>query len=113
MEAGSGSSIREGALVIPACAEMGTWRQYAMVEEREVLPIPPGLSLGQAATALVNPPTAYRMLHDFQVQHDLLGSGRYNVAYWRNWCQGMWSCRTARTQLSEKPSSKSLPSSAS
>lgn len=44
---------------------LGTWRQAANVAAADLIPIPPDVPLEQAAMAKINPPTAYRMLHDF------------------------------------------------
>lgn len=49
---------------VAADAELGSWREWAVVPARRVLRLPAGLEPEQAATIFVNPSTAYRMLHD-------------------------------------------------
>ncbi len=44
---------------------MGAWRSHAVWEERDVIKIPTGIRLSDAAGTVVNPSTAYRMLKDF------------------------------------------------
>jgi trans-2-enoyl-CoA reductase len=58
-------SLAPGDLVIPAKACLGTWREQLIALEGDLYKIPSDLPLEVAATLLVNPPTAYRMLHDF------------------------------------------------
>jgi trans-2-enoyl-CoA reductase len=43
----------------------GAWRQYATVPASGVFLIPPNIPAFQAAMLKINPPTAWRMLHDF------------------------------------------------
>jgi trans-2-enoyl-CoA reductase len=43
----------------------GAWRQYATVPASGVFVVPPNIPAYQAAMLKVNPPTAWRMLHDF------------------------------------------------
>lgn len=43
----------------------GLWQQFITVKEADCLRLPDGLPLEQAAMIYVNPPTAWRMLHDF------------------------------------------------
>jgi NADPH:quinone reductase-like Zn-dependent oxidoreductase len=44
---------------------MGAWREYVTVAASGVFIIPPNIPPLQAAMLKVNPPTAWRMLHDF------------------------------------------------
>ncbi|KAI8810283.1 hypothetical protein BJ742DRAFT_754884 [Cladochytrium replicatum] len=65
--------LKAGDWVIPASTALGTWRTHATVHSTELLrlPIPHSrreqFSVIAAATLNVNPPTAYRMLKDFQL----------------------------------------------
>ena len=43
----------------------GTWKTYGVCSEKDVLKLPNDIPLTSAATLMVNPGTAYRMLHDF------------------------------------------------
>ncbi|ESO93307.1 hypothetical protein LOTGIDRAFT_119678 [Lottia gigantea] len=43
----------------------GTWRQFSIVNETNIIKVPSNISLIGAATLAVNPCTAYRMLKDF------------------------------------------------
>ncbi len=43
----------------------GVWSSYLVLNEKNVLRLPQGIAPDQAAMMGVNPPTAYRMLHDF------------------------------------------------
>lgn len=45
--------------------EAGTWQDYCVIEAKDVLGIPMGLPIEQAAQAFINPPTALRLLNDF------------------------------------------------
>jgi len=45
--------------------ETGVWCDAAVVKAADLLTIPAGVSTEQAAMAFINPPTAWRMLHDF------------------------------------------------
>ncbi len=45
--------------------DLGVWREALVAEASSLYPIPAGVPLEQAALAFVNPPTAWRMLHDF------------------------------------------------
>ncbi|XP_053209409.1 enoyl-[acyl-carrier-protein] reductase, mitochondrial-like [Panonychus citri] len=51
--------------VIPARPGLGTWRSHAIAAENDWMPIDNDLELEAAAQITVNPPTAYRMLHDY------------------------------------------------
>lgn len=65
------TSLHPGDWALPAGAGMGTWRTHAVVEDadRQLVAIPQatlaGLTPAAAATATVNPCTAWRMLRDF------------------------------------------------
>ncbi|KAI6180743.1 PKS-ER domain-containing protein [Aphelenchoides besseyi] len=59
------SNVREGDLVIPARSGLGTWRTHGMHKSAEIFPLDSQLDRTIAAMFQVNPPTAYRMLHDF------------------------------------------------
>ena len=45
--------------------DAGTWQDYCVVEANDVIVIPMGLAIEQAAQAFINPPTALRLLNDF------------------------------------------------
>lgn len=59
------SKVKIGDWVIPRTASFGTWRTHAEASEDELTVLSPGLSVEEAATIFVNPPTALRMLEDF------------------------------------------------
>lgn len=44
---------------------VGTWREAVLVNATLLIPVPPGVPVKQAAMLRINPPTAWRMLHDF------------------------------------------------
>jgi len=44
---------------------VGTWREAVVVPAQNLIPVPANVPLQQAAMAKINPPTAWRMLHDF------------------------------------------------
>ena len=54
-----------GDWVLPAEAAWGTWRQLAVTTEEKLLNIDNDISVLGAATIMVNPCTAYRMLKDY------------------------------------------------
>lgn len=58
-------SLRPGDWVIPAVAGLGTWRPELICPAESLLRVPTDLPVEAAATILVNPCTAYRMLEDF------------------------------------------------
>jgi trans-2-enoyl-CoA reductase len=43
----------------------GSWREACTVKKQELITVPGGIALHQAAMLRINPPTAWRMLHDF------------------------------------------------
>ncbi len=58
------SGLKIGARVrMPEDA--GVWREAVVAKAAEFFPIPAGIPDEQAAMAFINPPTAWRMLHDF------------------------------------------------
>lgn len=58
-------SLKVGDRIIPISTGLGTWRSHAIYKEGEVMKVPEGIPLPEAATLTVNPCTAYRMLKDF------------------------------------------------
>ena len=56
--------LRKGSVVIMPHG-LGTWREAALVAEDSLIEIDPEGPLEQAAMLKINPPTAWRMLHDF------------------------------------------------
>lgn len=61
---GVGEGVSEGLigqLVLPMGVN-GTWQEYVVVSAARLLPVPEQIGNRQAATALVNPPTAWLML---------------------------------------------------
>lgn len=63
---GSDSRLQPGDWVIPAAAQVGTWRTHAVLPENQVLKIEKdGLTPTQVATVSVNPCTAYRILRNY------------------------------------------------
>ncbi|KAJ6243163.1 enoyl-[acyl-carrier-protein] reductase [Anaeramoeba flamelloides] len=57
-------NLSSGDWVIPGKVAMGTWSTHLIAEEQELLKIPK-VRPEFASILMVNPPTAYRMLHDF------------------------------------------------
>ncbi len=45
--------------------DAGVWREAVVTNAADLLAIPAGVPAEQAAMAFINPPTAWRMLHDF------------------------------------------------
>jgi len=43
----------------------GTWRTHLILKSTELIPVPGTVDLASAATVVVNPSTAFRILHDF------------------------------------------------
>ena len=56
--------LKTGAVVLLPHG-LGTWREAVVVPEKDLIEIPSDVPLEQAAMLKINPPTAYRMLHDF------------------------------------------------
>lgn len=65
VEAGPGSALAKGDWVIPGVAGLGTWRSELVCAASALRPVSNRLPVEAAATMLVNPCTAYRMLEDF------------------------------------------------
>lgn len=66
LEVGSSvKSLKQGDVIIPFATGLGTWRSHAVFKEDEVMKVPEGIPLPEAATVTVNPCTACRMLKDF------------------------------------------------
>lgn len=66
LEVGSSvKNLKPGDLVVPFATGLGTWRSHAIFKEDEIMKVPEGVPLPEAATITVNPCTAYRMLKDF------------------------------------------------
>jgi trans-2-enoyl-CoA reductase len=57
--------LKPGDLVIPALPGLGTWQTYGVYPETAWMKVVNTLPLKMAASLLVNPFTAYRMLEDF------------------------------------------------
>lgn len=57
------SGLRPGGLV--ATLEFGNWCSHRNIEAEKVVPLPSGIDSLQASMLMVNPPTAYAMLHDY------------------------------------------------
>ncbi|XP_019844906.2 enoyl-[acyl-carrier-protein] reductase, mitochondrial-like [Bactrocera dorsalis] len=57
--------LKRGQRVVVVESALGTWRTHANFSEQQLLGIPNKMDLATAATMVVNPPTAYRMLKDF------------------------------------------------
>ena len=57
------TSLKPGQLVLPM--SFGTWCKQMIVPAANVIPLPEGLDIFQAAMLTVNPATAWRVLHDF------------------------------------------------
>jgi mitochondrial enoyl-[acyl-carrier protein] reductase / trans-2-enoyl-CoA reductase len=62
-------ALRVGDVVVPAAPGPGgvggTWREWAVVDASRLRVAPSDLPLAETAQMSVNPPTAFRMLHDF------------------------------------------------
>lgn len=57
--------LKEGDRVIPLVNALGTWRTRLLTSKNSLLKVPNNLGLVEAATLMVNPCTAFRMLRDF------------------------------------------------
>ena len=57
------TGLKPGQLVLPMT--FGTWCRQMIVPAANVIPLPEGLDIFQAAMLTVNPATAWRILHDF------------------------------------------------
>ncbi|KAL3151654.1 hypothetical protein ABBQ38_012642 [Trebouxia sp. C0009 RCD-2024] len=65
MQRGSEVQLKKGSMVVPLLAGAGTWRQSAIFDAADLHVIPDDISIEQAATMSINPPTALRMLEEF------------------------------------------------
>lgn len=59
------ASFNVGDWVIPQVSGLGMWREHFITSSSHLFKVPKSLSLEAAATLLTNPPTAYRLLHDY------------------------------------------------
>ncbi|PJF18563.1 hypothetical protein PSACC_01622 [Paramicrosporidium saccamoebae] len=59
------SLLKAGDWVVPRRGAFGTWREQVVCLDDDVQVVSQNLPLSAAATFIVNPPTAYRLLHDF------------------------------------------------
>ncbi|MEI6492802.1 MAG: 2-enoyl thioester reductase domain-containing protein [Verrucomicrobiota bacterium] len=57
------TGLKPGQLVLPMT--FGTWCRQMLVPAGNVIPLPDGLDVFQAAMLTVNPATAWRLMHDF------------------------------------------------
>jgi NADPH:quinone reductase and related Zn-dependent oxidoreductases len=64
--------------------DVGTWQDYCVLDENDVICVPAGLSIETAAQTFINPPTALRLLNDFVP----LRSGDWVVQNAANSCVG-------------------------
>ncbi|XP_075980756.1 enoyl-[acyl-carrier-protein] reductase, mitochondrial-like, partial [Anticarsia gemmatalis] len=62
-------AVKRGDRVVLSHGRLGTWRYYGIYNERKLLKISKKLPLPEAATIIVAPSTAYRMLRDFRIMH--------------------------------------------
>uniref|UniRef100_A0A2M4ALQ0 Enoyl-[acyl-carrier-protein] reductase, mitochondrial n=1 Tax=Anopheles triannulatus TaxID=58253 RepID=A0A2M4ALQ0_9DIPT len=62
---GSGTSLKVGDRVVPFATGLGTWRSHAIYSVGQLMKVPAGIGVAEAATITVNPCTGYRMLKDF------------------------------------------------
>ncbi|GAA5824083.1 hypothetical protein JCM3770_006058 [Rhodotorula araucariae] len=61
------NALKVGDRVVMGAPQLGTWQSHANIPFRSLIPLPVSapLSLRQAGTLAINPPTAWRMLSDF------------------------------------------------
>ncbi|CAD5217109.1 unnamed protein product [Bursaphelenchus okinawaensis] len=59
------TSLKPGDLVIPVQSGLGTWTTHSVHDENSLFSLNSNLDKIHASVFQVNPPTAYRMLHDF------------------------------------------------
>lgn len=68
---GEVAAVGEGVANLPTGAvvimphEFGSWRECGVIAAEKLVPLPRDLPIEQAAMLKINPPTAWRMLHDF------------------------------------------------
>jgi mitochondrial enoyl-[acyl-carrier protein] reductase / trans-2-enoyl-CoA reductase len=60
--------LKKGDRVVPLGARTGTWRDYIVSEEADWHIVWPDISLADAATLVVNPPTALLMLESVDLK---------------------------------------------
>lgn len=58
-------NVQVGDRVIPIGGLVGTWRTHAIFPNQDLFKVPPNVDNVNAATIIVNPATAFRMLRDF------------------------------------------------
>ncbi|CAD7002606.1 enoyl-[acyl-carrier-protein] reductase, mitochondrial [Ceratitis capitata] len=58
-------NFKQGQRVVIVENALGTWRTHGNFAEHQLMCVPNKIDLATAATLVVNPPTAYRMLKDF------------------------------------------------
>ena len=63
-------SVKPGDWVIPNGTGIGTWATHRVVPQERLMKIDNDIPKLNAATLMVNPPTAYRMLTDFVCLHE-------------------------------------------
>ena len=59
------TKVTTGDRIIAAAPGLGTWRTHLIASESQLQKVPIGIPINFAATLLVNPCSAYRMLQDF------------------------------------------------
>uniref|UniRef100_A0A2M4BRS3 Enoyl-[acyl-carrier-protein] reductase, mitochondrial n=1 Tax=Anopheles marajoara TaxID=58244 RepID=A0A2M4BRS3_9DIPT len=59
------ASLKVGDRVVPFATGLGTWRSHAIYSAGQLMKVPAGIGVAEAATITVNPCTGYRMLKDF------------------------------------------------
>ncbi|KAI1698785.1 zinc-binding dehydrogenase domain-containing protein [Ditylenchus destructor] len=88
------TTLKPGDWVIPGASGLGTWCTYGIYDADKLTPIHKSFSKLSAATILVNPPTAYRLLKDIAelkpgdvvVQNGANSAcGRYIIQFGRLW----------------------------
>ncbi|KAJ9585290.1 hypothetical protein L9F63_002920 [Diploptera punctata] len=62
---GNEGSFKPGDRVLPKGIAWGTWRTHAVCDAKEMIKVSSDIGIVEAATMIVNPCTAYRMLKDF------------------------------------------------
>jgi trans-2-enoyl-CoA reductase len=79
--------------VIPLGANQGTWQDYVTARATHVLPVPDGVDDVQASMLLVNPPTAWIMLHELLT----IQSGDWILQTAAGSAVGAWVIKLAKT----------------
>jgi mitochondrial enoyl-[acyl-carrier protein] reductase / trans-2-enoyl-CoA reductase len=62
---GPNTSMPKIGTLVRMPEEEGVWREAVVVKAADLFVIPAGMPAEQAAMAFINPPTVWRMLHDF------------------------------------------------